>query len=510
MKNRTIVFKIVLASIVLAIFIMSLYAYLTNVKRKYRHKFNTEPVIVENYTNTELKLLNEYKGDIYYNKKTNEITEEFDDTKDYNIIGKYGKIYTTPIKMIYNDDDEYNESSENQKYGVYKILNDEDNLYYLEDDKGNKSRKYNHIYPLEYENKNNKTVIDYLVLESDNTVSLFDYKNVKETNLNGYYINLFINSETTKDGNYTKYIIAEKENENNDRLFGLIDYEGNVILDFIYDSLSNIENNDKYIALKDGKYGVINSKGEIKEDFLYDKFYTASNYTIMLKNNYIGVKYNDKLVVNYLIQFTDNNIYYIDYEIIDDTLYLYKKINSDENSQSFWNKTTTYLINKKGIDKKIDSYLEPIKNYNDETDEYDTNYFYKINENNGKLLFTIYDLYLIEYYSFSIKYDKVYKYDISFTNYNNKDLYELEIIYNTDNQKTDYHYIDLFNSKIISEKDALLNILSNGYGFVLDHDNKLTIYKKDEKISEYKDIDYYLGDYYFSSNNKLYKLEFSK
>ena len=80
--------------------------------------------------------------------------------------------------------------------------------------------------------------------------------------------------------------------------------------------------------------------------------------------------------------------------------------------QSFWNKTTTYLINKKGIDKKIDSYLEPIKNYNDETDEYDTNYFYKINENNGKLLFTIYDLYLIEYYSFSIKYDKVYKYDI--------------------------------------------------------------------------------------------------
>ena len=508
MKNKDIVLKILLASVILAVFIMGLYAYISSIKKNTKHKFNNEPIITENFKSTELNKLKETTGYFYLNKLSNEIIEEFENENDYNIIGKYGKLYKTPIKIKYKENDEYDEYDENEKYGVYTIKTDDDDLYYLEDDKGNKSRKYNYIYTLDYENNNRKTTVDYLVLESDNTISLFNYRTVKETNLNAYYESLFINDGETKNGNYTKYIIAKKMIDGS-IAYGLIDYEGNVILDFKYDELSNIKNSDEYKAFKDGKYGIINSKGNIIEDFIYDDYINVNNYTILIKNNKIGIRYNNKLIVDFTIPFLENDTYDLDYEVLEDNLYLFKHIKSDENSQTYWNKSITYLINKKGIEQKIDSNLEPITEYIDDDDRNIT-YFYKLNENNGKLLFTIYDLYLIEYYSFSVPYEKAYGYEVLFSKYNDKDLYELEIAYTVKNVKPKYQYVDLFNSKLISEKEALYNQFKNGYGFVLDYDGKLTIYKNDEIISEYNNIQYYLGGYYFCSENELYELVFNK
>ncbi len=508
MKNKTIYIRILLASAILSIFIISVYVYLTNIKNgEKKHKFNTQPQITVNYTSATLESIKKTNGYYYFNKENNEILEYFDDDVNYNIIGKYGKIYDSPIKLKEKETNENDGYEENRTFGNYTIKTDEeDGLDYLEDNKGNKSRKYKYIYSIYYV-ENDIFKSDYLALESDNTVILFNYKTTKETNLNAYYDDLCIYSNTTQNGNYKNYIIASTYDVNDeDEKYGLIDYDGNVILDLIYDDLVNYKNDDAYIASKNNKYGIINSKGEIIEDFIYEYIYNYYNYTIFVKNNKIGIKYNDKLIVDYTIQYSDSNNYTLDYDLIDGNLYLFKRITSNKNSQTYWNKSVVYRITKKGIDKTLENNLETITSYDENDDE--IKYFYKVSENNNKLLITIYDTYLIEYYSFSIPYQKAYDYNIEFSKYNNSEIYELYLSYDVEGVKHKYYYIDLFNSKMIKEKDALITYLKNGYSFVLDNDNKLTIYKKDEIIAEFNNIEYYLGDYYFASENEIFKLVF--
>ena len=74
---------------------------------------------------------------------------------------------------------------------------------------------------------------------------------------------------------YEKSVLKYKNNE----LYGLIDFEGNIIVENIYDSIENIPSTEgKFIVCKNEKYGVINLKGTQIVKTEYDKIYTDEYY----------------------------------------------------------------------------------------------------------------------------------------------------------------------------------------------------------------------------------------
>ena len=65
-----------------------------------------------------------------------------------------------------------------------------------------------------------------------------------------------------------------------DGLYGLIDFDGNVITKNIYDSIENLQPTEgKFVVAKDGKYGVIDLKGNQLVDIAYDKISSDGYYT---------------------------------------------------------------------------------------------------------------------------------------------------------------------------------------------------------------------------------------
>ena len=114
-----------------------------------------------------------------------------------------------------------------------------------------------------------------------------------------------------------------------------------------------------------------------------------------------------------------------------------------------------------------------------------------------------------QYYAFSIPYDKAYKYSLSIDNIINTSFYKVKLTYEVSKELNNYYYIDLFNSKTVDES-VLLKYFENGYSFILNDNNILKIFKNEELISEYTNIDYYLGGYYFSKGNSIYEITFKK
>lgn len=65
-----------------------------------------------------------------------------------------------------------------------------------------------------------------------------------------------------------------------DGLFGLIDFEGNVITKNIYNSIENLQPTEgKFLVSKDEKYGIIDLKGNKLVDMQYDKILSDGYYT---------------------------------------------------------------------------------------------------------------------------------------------------------------------------------------------------------------------------------------
>ena len=504
MKKSRIILNILLASCILAILIMSLYAYIMDIKHSnVKHKFDIVPKITEDFDKTELNKIKEYKNDIIYDSSSKEIIYYNDSEEtDYTIVGKYGKLYSSPLEIPYNDDVKHDTDTYKTSFGLYKIEYDEDGYDYLVNTTDNTKNKYDSIYPLSYYKDNTKSYLEYLVLEKGKKLTIFNYLKNESKELNDYYDYIYISyDDENKCNNYKNYLIAKKDNK-----YGIIDFNENIILNFEYDELYNYSDNDEYLALKDNKYGIINSKGEIIYDFEYDDIKYIDNYKIMLKNNRIGILYNNKLIVDYSIKYNYINLPE-DISVSEDNLYIITSNDSYEFSNSYLNNTESYLINKKGKIKTIDTHLNRIYTYEKENEV--LSYFYSINENNNKLLITVYDLDFYQYYAFSIPYDKAYKYSLDIENILNSDYYKVKLSYEVSKQLNNYYYIDLFNSQTVDES-VLLKYFDNGYSFILNDNKELKIYKNDKLISLYENVSYYLGGYYFSKDNAVYEVTFQK
>ena len=86
--------------------------------------------------------------------------------------------------------------------------------------------------------------------------------------------------QTSEDSlDFKKYVLRFKK----DGKHGLIDFDGNIVLEASYDSLESLNYKPGEILVKkDGKYGVVSSNGEIKIKIEYDsisgdEFYQESN-----------------------------------------------------------------------------------------------------------------------------------------------------------------------------------------------------------------------------------------
>lgn len=202
----------------------------------------------------------------YISRTKNCFVVEKDDS--FSIINKKGNITGLSSRF------EYASGWNSGGYFVeYVFAEDDDNLYLL-DEKGIL------IYSTEFDKDYwSDIIVDYHVLE-------FLY--AKQTN--SKLIIISSNGKTLEYA-YTEedpkvYVENNKIIINKNEKFGVIDFKGNTLVDFNYDSIS-ISNDDYVVVEVNGKYGVIDLKGNIIIPIQYDDIPVSYfYYYLWLKNIY--------------------------------------------------------------------------------------------------------------------------------------------------------------------------------------------------------------------------------
>jgi len=490
-KKEDIIVNMILAMIGINIILISILLYNKTIKDRFiDNKEDYVPKIKTNYERVNLVNYKNGDGEIKYNKTDNKIYSYLNECNNeiYTLIGEYGNIYPTSDNIISNYD--------KNKINSYTINFDENEkkYYYINETNKEKSELYNYISIAWYdENKSNHIIMydefKYYILNVNNN-DLIELDN---------NLSILINSEQYYDKNYL--II-----KNNDNKYGIINYDGNVIIEPIYDNIKILENS--FVVKLNNKVGIIN-KNEILVPLEYQYIFKEGNYFITFKNNKIGVlNENYQTIVENIINtnlkdptclFDDCKLDYM-IEQYENKLYILNNISDTENN---------YLINNKGIENVLTNELKKI--YKDNK----IKYFYETNYNGNHIYLTIYDLDFEEYYRLEL-YNSNNNYELSITNIENTNYYTINIEnYEKEDITYNTYYIDLFNSKKITELDALYKYFDNGYGYTLDINGILKIYKNDKLLDSFTNINGYLGNYYFFSNSisgkyTIYNLEFKK
>lgn len=480
-ENKELVFRAILAIVLLiVVLVIGIYFIISikNNRNDEEEKKEEIPQIKENYDTTKINNYKIYNNLVYLSDGNEEIILESDDDNIYQyVIGKFGSIFNTRIPNYV--------IKEKAKYKNYEVIYEEDNIYYINRDNNAISDYYNNIEVIKIDNeyayfiltKNDKYYI--LSLETDELKELDS--EIKNISIDGVSdpnnITQMLNS---------KYLIVV----NNDNKYGIIDYNGNIIIDFKYDYLSAYNNDNLFISKINNKYGIIDYNDKIIIDFKYDNIIyhkDLDNYSLFIKDKNLNVYYNDKEIVSNKIKYNHTTDVGIETNIYNDTLYL-NIISSLEESD-----VQNYIINKNGIYQTTKGIYNPLYNSDKEI-----KYFYKLEKLDGQTKISFYDTDYNELYSMEVSflYDDDNVILIDLINDTNICSISYENIYNPE-KKNQIYYVDLFNSKQMKEIDAIYEYFDNGYGFTLNNNRELKIYKNKELISSYNNIDTYLGGYYF-------------
>lgn len=465
------------------------------------------PKITEDFK--EVELVSKYKsnGDIYFNEESNEIIEYIDNSR--YLIGSNGVLNSE--KVLKTDDDDSNLKeipfAESKNYKFYV---DENNYCYYVNSKNNKKSKsyYDIILPYKEELSG---VYAILVTYDDKT----DERTYEVLNTNdGSIKKIDINDATIENDQSISYremepVYASTINfftiTNKTNKVGLINPNGDIVIDIIYDNISVFE--DKYIiASLDNKYGIVNFKNEEIIPFEYDNIYSVGNFIILEKNKKLSIaNSNAKIYIDSKIDSTTDNrdidtlSYFFESKVYNNKLYLVVYYN---------NKTSIYLINSKDIERKVSTstYFELLYSYNK-----NTKYFYTIEQDGDKETITFYDYDLYEYFKTNVDINKNIKHNTEIKPLqNNFNYYSIDIYTAIGEEQDKTYYIDLFNSKQIDEYTALKQYFKNGYNFYISNDKKLKIYKDSTELNEFDGEYKYLGGYLFSKENEIFELTFKK
>ena len=405
-RNR----KILTIIVVLMLIILIILFVLISLKKT--NNENKKIILEQLYVSeNSLKLYDKY----YYGIKDNTI---------YSIIDREGKeLYLSDVGINYN-------SLDKLKDETYLISLYKDNIFtsYLFDGKNIK----------EYLNLDNITDIKKIINIEDNTLIALYIKKDDKTYLyssNLKYIEIpdieIISLQDKEDIYINTYnnLIVKKDNKE-----GIIDLEGNILVDYIYDDIKYTSNG--YIVKNKNKYGILdnNYKTIFKTN---NKYIYGNKYGYLVYNKKLDIYDKDlkKIISNYKYNIDEDIL--IDFNKVDYNYYIVA--NND-----------LLIINNNKINKStIDKYY-----YND--------YLYTYKDNN----LDIYDNFLNKIKSISIKLnniEKIIKLD--------DDKYYIEY----DNNKK------IINNNNISNSRKLLNKLED-YSIYQEEKNIYFISKNDETL----------------------------
>lgn len=503
--NKEVIIKLCASFVLFVLLVMGLYAFISN-KEKQNIDNTSIPEIKENYTSTTLEKYLEYNSKINY--INNKFQIENDNEKYY--------VYFDNNTISY---EKVNELKINKNYTIQ--TNEKTNQQYIINNKNNTiSDMYDSITEITFDNK----TYSYLLLSVNETNQIMNLETDEIIDLDENIIYLEDPYEYKDNKKYiksNKYLITV-----NNGKYGVIDYNGNTILDLKYDYIKIIDkgfiikenskfgiiNENKeyilnpeyqeifdyknnYVIKKNNKYAIINQNKETVVNYEIDYIEQLEDYLIIIKNNRLGIFKDNKILLNYQIETKNNQI----------TAYLH---NNDIHIKTYNNTIKTYIINNDRIKKTIDGDLKII-NITDYKTEQTSNilneYTYTTKINNNKLNLTIYNKDYDKYYEYNLELNDNNVEPTLTKNYSNNN-FKLNLEYN---EKLETYYFDLDKRIVLNEYNAISNYLENGYKFTLNDNHELRIYKNDELISKHNNIEYYIGGYYFSGTNGIiYKLEF--
>lgn len=515
--SKELVFKLSAAFVLFVLFVMGMYAFISNNKDKNIIQNDIViPEIKENYTTSILSKYVEFDNRLrYVNNKfliRNNNEEYYINYKDDQI--QYEKVYKDNIKRNYT-------IFENEKTGQKYIIKD-----------NNMSDMYDNIIEVTFDNE----VYSYLIVCIDNNFSLINLETDEIIILDGSITN--IPDVYDYNGNILsdRYIITENNNK-----YGIINYEGEVLIENDYEYLKIVNSNtliakkdnkygvininedelikfnyqdiinysDYFIAKKDNKYGVIDKSETLIHNFEIDYVEVLDNEVIVIKNNRLGIFKERDLIIDYQIPTKNNKISYYKHN---EDLIISSIIDGNIKSYIIKYDKLYKIIHTDIREIYVSDYLVDLDNNDSILDEYT----YSTDIKNNRLNLYVYDNVYDKYYEHYIDFDfevKDYFVSTSFTKNESNDYYKLVI--NLDNKKNESdskvltYYYDLNKRSVMNEKDALIKYLDNGYSFTINDNYVLKVYKKDELISEHYNIEYYIGGYYFANlNGVVYKLEF--
>lgn len=462
MKDST---KLLLTSIMvfllLCILVGGIYAFISWSEVP----ISNSPQISQEYKNINLELYKNYDGVLYYNDEINRIIETSNGS-DYYIGTK---------NIIYDEKKEIGITSilYNNNYRIYYDKN-YNKYYYIKISDNKKSKYYDSIYPINC-NENENSCNNFILvntIKNNNTFSILSLYDDSITNISNKY---FIN--------YNEYYYVSPSFlvvYNDSNKYGIIDYSGNIKIDCIYDQIYPYEN--ALVVFKNNKYGIINENNKTFVNTEYDNIVILDNYIVLIKDKKINImdnKYNNICEIDssfYEVNEENNEVYLITYK---DTHYY------------------SYIINNKGIDKKIDTQI-----YN-----LDGIYYSYEKTNEEKIIITFYD----NNYNYNYNYnyeintlkDNTYYVEV-FNTINNIAMISL---YNETLNKYEYFYIDMKNKIESNMYDAKNVYFDNGYTFTINNDNVLTIYENKAKVIEFNNVIQYIGNYMFiTKNNDIYSI----
>ena len=505
--NKEIIIKLCASFVLFVMLTMGLYAFIKN--KQTTNIDNIEiPQIKENYTSTTLEKYLEYNSKIKY--INNRFQIENNNEKYY--------IYYDNNTISY---EKVNELKLNKDYTIQ--TNEKTNQQYIINNKNNTiSDMYDSITEITFDNK----TFSYLLLANDtnNYIMNLETEEIIELDEEINYIadpyDYIDNKKIIRNKNYLITV--------NDNCYGVINYNGETILDLKYDYIRIIDNGfiikennkygiinsnneyilepiyqdiieyqDKYAVKKDNKYAIIDNNKELIINFEIEYVEKLDDYLLLIKNNKLGIFKDNEIILDYQIQTKNHQI----------NAYIY---NNYIHINTYDTEIKTYIIDNNKIKKTINNELKTINITDYKTNDITTllnNYTYTTDIKDQKLTLTIYNS----------SYDKYYEHIIDLTsndieptltkNYSN-DNFKLQIENEKENKT---YYFDLDKRVVLNEYNAISNYLENGYKFTLNDNHELRIYKNDELISKHNNIEYYIGGYYFSNTNGIiYKLEFKK
>lgn len=356
----------------------------------------------------------------------------------------------------------------------------------------------------------NVTYVNPIIFKGIDTEYIIGFASIVEDDLYLYNLNssgILVVNDASLVGDYSingKYYVYNENYlvvKNSDNLMGVIDVNGNIVLDYKYNNIVNTYDNSFIAVNNKGKYGVIDKAGKTLIKFKYSVIdYFRDYYLLVNSNNKMALyskdykqltefemNYDSLLEYDLRTEFNSVNLYKVDGRVVVVNNYL-----EDKNGIEY-DKHNLYVIDGKSIVKKIKQVGFGSK---------DVIYTYDKDYN-----ITIYDSQFTELFKFKL--DKVKRIeDISYVSNN-----VINITYLNEQEKIDNTYIDSEGKEVDFGLGKLVINNIDYYGYLKNNKDgqMLTLYDLEgnylDDITGTK-IDIY--DDYLIIDKSIYKINVNK